>query len=323
VTTTTKAAKAYTPMEKLRTVTGRVSDAKGNWVAGIRIAVDPGPGAPAPAVVPNPSATATAVTDQEGRFELAGIPHRKFSITLGRPGEPIQKLPLPAEGDEFMLIYHPQPDERARDSAARVEDEPIPQQLREHWAFVDLTPYGNNFLSDGPGNPSDSNNLDRLPRGVHKLGDAYFRIDEKLVQVKGQIHPNWPESITGIKVAGNAKRLHILHACQQQAGAGTELGHYVIHYADGTREKVPIVYGKNLVDWWHFGTQHNDPSDARIAWKGSNEMIEGRREAGLEVHLFALAWTNPHPDKEISTIDVVSSVSHCDPFLIAVTLDRE
>ncbi len=39
--------------------------------------------------------------------------------------------------------------------------------------------------------------------------------------------------------------------------------------------------------------------------------------------LFAFTWTNPHPDKEIATIDVVSSVSACDPYLVAVTVERE
>ncbi len=43
----------------------------------------------------------------------------------------------------------------------------------------------------------------------------------------------------------------------------------------------------------------------------------------MTVRLFAFTWTNPHPDREIATIDVVSSNSACDPYLIAVTLERE
>jgi hypothetical protein len=319
--TMTKAVKAYTPIAKLRTATGRMTDARDLPMAGVRIVVDSGSGPQAPGVMSN--SFGTAVTDRKGTFELAGLPNQKVPITLSRPGELPQKKTLPAEGDQFMLMYRPQPDEKARNAAARVEDESIPPQMRERLTFVDLAPYGNNFLSDGPGNPSDQNNLDRLPRGVHNLGDAYFRLGDKMAQVKGQVSPDFPASITGIKVAARGKRLHILHACQQQTQPGTELGNYVVHYTDGSRETIPIVYGKNLVDWWHFGTQNNDPSDARIAWTGSNPMIEDRREGGLEIHLFAYTWTNPHPDKEISTIDLVSSASQCDPFLIALTLERE
>ena len=46
------------------------------------------------------------------------------------------------------------------------------------------------------------------------------------------------------------------------------LGNYVIRYADRSQEKVPIDYGKNVVDWWHFPTQKNDPSQ-------SEDRVEG------------------------------------------------
>ena len=188
--------------------------------------------------------------------------------------------------------------------------------------FVNLTPFGTNFLTDGPGEPSAGNNLDRLPRGMHKLADSYFRIGEKIVQVKGKTSPNWPESVAGIKVAARGTKLHILHATEYQADSGTEVGNYVIHYADGSREKIPIVYGRNLVNWWNYPSQKNDPSDAQIAWTGRNEMVNGGDWEGVTVRLFAVTWTNPHPDREIATIDVVSSNSACDPYLVAVTLER-
>ncbi len=158
---------------------------------------------------------------------------------------------------------------------------------------------------------------------MHKLGNAYFRIGEKLVQVKSQLTPNWPESVAGIKVAALGKRLHILHACQNQPEPPTEIGRYVIHYTDGSHEKIPIVYGKNLVNWWHFGTFDNSPSNAKIAWTGSNEMSDEKRSENLEIRLYAFTWTNPHPDKEIATIDLVSAAAVSDPFLVALTLERE
>ena len=100
-------------------------------------------------------------------------------------------------------------------------------------------------------------------------------------------------------------------------------GHYVIHYAGGSLEKIPIVYGRNLVNWWHFPVERNDPSDAKVAWTGTNNMSDQKRGENLTVRLYSFTWANPHPDKEISTIDVVSSVSVCDPYLIALTLERE
>ena len=48
-----------------------------------------------------------------------------------------------------------------------------------------------------------------------------------------------------------------------------------------------------------------------------------RRKRSAVIQLFAFTWTNPHPDREIATMEVVSSVSACDPYLVAVTVERE
>jgi hypothetical protein len=306
--TTTKAEATAEPP---RTVTGRVRDAKGRPIAGIRIGLDIAPSHPGISF----DQFGSVATDREGKFVLSGMRRNPVSITLSKPRYQTQPAIIPADRDEVDLTYRFQPDEQARNQAALIEDEPIPPELRPRLTFVDLTPYGTNYLTNGPDATSDTNNLDRLPRGVHKLADSYFRIGEKMVQVKGQVSSNWPESVAGIKVAARGTKLHILHGTEQQAEPGTEIGNYIIKYADGSREKIPIVYGRNLVDWWHYPSQKNDPSAARVAWTGSNEK--------LEVRLFAFTWTNPHPDREIATIDVVSSRTICDPYLIAVTLERE
>ena len=57
------------------------------------------------------------------------------------------------------------------------------------------------------------------------------------------------------------------------------------------------------------------PTGAKVAWTGANE------SAG-QIRLFDLAWTNPHPEKEITTLDMLSADKECDPFLVAVTIVR-
>jgi tetratricopeptide (TPR) repeat protein len=42
-----------------------------------------------------------------------------------------------------------------------------------------------------------------------------------------------------------------------------------------------------------------------------------------EIRLFSEAWTNPHPDKMVTTIDVVSKKTACAPFLVALTLETK
>ncbi len=115
-------------------------------------------------------------------------------------------------------------------------------------------------------------------------------------------------------------RVHILHSTEQDAKPGALLGAYVVRYSDGSQDRIPIVYGKNVVNWWNWDIREEDPSDARIAWVGSNEYADTRE--GLKVRLYSIAWTNPHPEKEIAAIDMLSSTKACDPFLVAVTLEH-
>jgi hypothetical protein len=308
------------PAAKRRTVTGRVTDPDDRPLAAIRVAVDTGPTRPGAARV---EPHYWAITDRGGKFIMGGVPDRQVWLTLDRPLDQPLKQPLPADRDEITVTYRPQVDERARRQLAPIEDEPIPPDLRGRLTFVDLTPYGSNFLADGPGDPKDGNNLDRVPRGVHRLGNTYFRIGDGMVHVRSWNKPDMPVIVAGIKVAARGRKLHLLHGTQQKADPDTSLGDYVIRYADDSTERIPIAYGRNLVDWWDTGLRKDDLPDARIAWTGSNEMLEKRPKPDIKIGLWALTWTNPHPDKEIATIDVVSSGSQCDPYLIAVTLERE
>ncbi len=297
--------------EKTRTVTGRLTDPKGQPVVGVRVSADTGK---------DPSDS--AVTDRDGTFIIDELPARQLWITMDRPLEQAVKQSLPADKNEVTATYRAQIDEKARRAVAPVASEPIPPDLRDRLTLIDLTPYGTNFLADGPGDPGDRNNLDRVPRGVRKLGNDYFLIGDRMVHLRGESRKVGPAVVPGIKVGARAKKIHFFHGTQQQADAGTAVGTYVIHYADGKKETVPFAYQKQIVDWWHFPTQKNDPTEARIAWKGGNDLVD-RNNENCEIRLYAFDWTNPHPDKVIASIDAVSSMSKCDPFLIAVTLERD
>jgi hypothetical protein len=44
---------------------------------------------------------------------------------------------------------------------------------------------------------------------------------------------------------------------------------------------------------------------------------------GIRIRLFDQTWTNPHPEKEVAVLDILSGGTQCDPFLVAVTLERD
>jgi hypothetical protein len=137
--------------------------------------------------------------------------------------------------------------------------------------------------------------------------------------------------------------------------------HYVVHYADGTSTSVPIRYGE-AVDTWKRSDQ-KAPRDAAIAWmqdtqqwrntaprpplpagKSFRDLTPEERTAyraawqkeqdahpptlvrgGLAAYCYT--WTNPHPEKLIATLDIVSdntdAANYGAPALFAVSAAKQ
>ena len=90
------------------------------------------------------------------------------------------------------------------------------------------------------------------------------------------------------------------------ADDGTEIGAYIVHYADRTSERIPIIYGADLHDWWRTGDSV-EASRAKIAWAGKNEAA-GEDD---EIRLFSTRWKNPHPEKRVVDIDFETKGTAC------------
>jgi len=197
-----------------------------------------------------------------------------------------------------------------------------PAPAESKYTFVDLQPKANQKLADDL-HESQGNNLAKVPTGEQKLADVSFKIGEKMVHLKGIHSPAAPEKVEGIKVGAKLDRLHILHSTgygnEPAVNDGTEIGAYVVHYADGTTERVPILYGEDLRDWWVL-PDRPAVKRAKVAWEGTNAAAEGM---GAKIRLYRVEWTNPHPEKEVATIDMLSKGLECDPFLVALTLEKQ
>ncbi|MCS6862032.1 MAG: family 20 glycosylhydrolase [Abditibacteriales bacterium] len=128
-----------------------------------------------------------------------------------------------------------------------------------------------------------------------------------------------PSRVYQIPVGAQVKSLFFLHTTSKprhtaetmydRAAADPQrIGEYVITYADGTRERVPLLYRKNIVDW----NDRLGGSRADIAWLG-------RTASGALLLLSVWEWQNPHPEKVIHTIDIVSAHTEVRPVVLAVT----
>jgi hypothetical protein len=188
--------------------------------------------------------------------------------------------------------------------------------------FIDLQGKANQNLSEDL-HEAQGNNLENVPRGEQKMAGTSFKIGEKMIHLKSEHVEDAPEKVEAITVDGTFDRLHILHSTgygevEPLMEDGTEIGAYVVHYADKTTERIPIVYGEDVRDWYDWN--RIDVKRGKIAWTGTNAASEGNQR---HIRLFALDWNNPHPEKTVATIDVESKVTQCDPFVLAITLEKK
>jgi hypothetical protein len=130
------------------------------------------------------------------------------------------------------------------------------------------------------------------------------------------------KKVEGIPVGRKAEKLYFLHATHWHGDEKTKIGAYLIHYADKSQEEIPIRYGIEVRDWWNFGPDKDQGvSNGVIAWTGT---CEAATRNDVKLRLFMLTWQNPHPEREIESLDVVTGDQKggpgaCTPFLVALS----
>jgi hypothetical protein len=130
------------------------------------------------------------------------------------------------------------------------------------------------------------------------------------------------KKVEGIPIGRKAEKLYLLQATHWHAMEGARLGTYIVRYGDGTKEDIPIRYGQDVRDWWDFGEdQGKSISEGETAWTGT---CEAATRNGNGIRLFLKTWKNPHPEREIATLDMVtgdqpSGPGAPTPFLVALS----
>ncbi len=187
--------------------------------------------------------------------------------------------------------------------------------------YVNLSKKANKKLSDGT-TVVEGNTLESLPQGEQTFAGVKFNIADGLIQLASVDRPEWPTSVEGIPVEAKFVRLYLLHATQGGASRvkdGTLIGRYVVHYEDGKRETIPIVYGEDVRDWWNIDDSAS-LERGKVGWVGDNA---GTRQSRMTLRLFVSEWDNPKPDAKVVGIDYLSEkAGEAAPFCIAMTAER-
>ncbi|MBQ7721491.1 MAG: hypothetical protein IJT64_01130, partial [Kiritimatiellae bacterium] len=125
--------------------------------------------------------------------------------------------------------------------------------------------------------------------------------------------PPYPEKVEGIAVDRKVGNVYFLHAIAWGILNKVETAFtYVINYGDGTKEELPVRNYREVWDWGFL---------ALTAEMATNHCVKGWANDGNK-GLYLWRWTNPHPEKAIATIDIVSSCGAQIPLIAAISVEE-
>ncbi len=169
--------------------------------------------------------------------------------------------------------------------------------------------------NDGKGGWTDQgaeNSLEGVPWGIHKFGGVpceIIRFDQNenktcLVLASKSQKGALPAEVKDIPVNKKVKALYFFHTAAWFSDSLPALT-YRICYADGSVALHEAVCGKNIFDWWI----RNETK--QVAWMN-------RAHRGFQVD----RWENPHPEKEVRSIDLISANNRVVPIVIGITVEE-
>lgn len=182
------------------------------------------------------------------------------------------------------------------------------------YAPVDLSRHANQYRNERGWFGDRATTFAALPTGRQTFADVSYQVADfatspvpTVVMLGGPGIPNNPPAeVRGIPVGRKADALYFLHAARidRRRGPGElrekksfEIARYVVHYADGATETVP-VRGEVDVDDYRQASPAPLPG-AQVAW---TRPYEG---TGLSDVAYAKPWDNPRPGVEIRSLDVL------------------
>lgn len=202
------------------------------------------------------------------------------------------------------------------DAAARYRDLYRPAEYRARpGATVNLGPLVTRALADDDGSgwigKGSDIDLRNLKPGVQRLGEYTFDISGAVMLRGSRASVKGLPQQAVIDLDRRASGLVFLQTTGWPAATPREsVGRYEIEYADGTRQTLPLEYGRHLRAWTDLQPTSMIPAPA---WTG-------KTGDGLDVNLTALEWINPRPDTVIRRVTLVSGGGNANPALLGLTL---
>lgn len=131
----------------------------------------------------------------------------------------------------------------------------------------------------------------------------------------------YPETVIDIPVQQKFETLYILHCVFFEAANGEPSFDIVLNYEGGKTQIDTILNGEDSKDWWvNDSNEMLGPTGKRstLAWKGTGK-ANGRDQ---DVRFCLTAIDNKHPERLVTTIDLVSSKKQAAGVILAITLGK-
>ena len=168
--------------------------------------------------------------------------------------------------------------------------------------------------------------LTGLPTGEATLCGLPFCFGDGVVLVRcGHVRDRaCPEEVT-VQVKEKVEALVFAHTCTTMApmepfGPRVPIGRYEVKYADGTVEGVDIGFGYHVAEWNRRHGAPLGPTAHRhagyVATYPVDPLWQGKTINGEDVTLYGMEWNNPHPEKELASVRIVSADSGTDASLL-------
>jgi hypothetical protein len=166
------------------------------------------------------------------------------------------------------------------------------------------------------------NNLAKLPHGRQFFHGVTFDV-RGVVQLQGEearkLKGKFPAAVTNIPVGQVCRRLHVLHGAAWPEAVGTPIAKLVLHYADNQSREIPILYGYHALDWWYSSSEEVRDAGTKVGWSGDNPVSYFNKK---KVRVFQTCFQNPVPEAKLESLDYISNLSLCAPFLIALSVEE-
>lgn len=164
-----------------------------------------------------------------------------------------------------------------------------------------------------------------VPRGSQTFAGVPLEISGALF-LWGERNANngqvYPEQVKDIPIQRKIETLYVCHGAFFEGKKGLPMCEIVFHYSDDTTASDKILCGDDTRDWYaNRKMPPLGPSGPRstLAWDGDAKLGEDRTQA---IRFCLTAIANPHPGKEVTTIDLVSSKTQTAACILAMTTGK-